>query len=120
MIGRRDRRQERDVDLHRVRLLTRPRCAAAIRAMWPCSASAMNGSAISMATKIARIFGTNTSVISWIWVSAWNSEIATPTASPISISGLDTSTSVKIASRATSSTSGPVISRSPPSFRGER
>ena len=42
----------------------------------------MNGSAISMATKIARIFGTNTKVISWIWVSAWNSEMATPTDQP--------------------------------------
>ena len=87
--------------------------------MCPCNASAMNGSAISMATKIARIFGTNTSVISWIWVSAWNSEMATPTARPISISGLDTITSVRMASRATSSTSGPDIdTRSPLSFRG--
>ena len=37
---------------------------AASRAMWLCRRSAMNGSAISMAMKIARIFGTNTSVIS--------------------------------------------------------
>ena len=35
--------------------------------------------------KIARIFGTKASVISWICVSAWNSEMATPTASPTSI-----------------------------------
>ena len=69
----------------------------------------MNGSATSMATKIARIFGTNTSVISWICVSAWNSEMTTPTTSPTSISGAETSTSVMMASRATSRTSGPVI-----------
>src|SRR3954470_1432789 len=69
----------------------------------------MNGRASSMATKIARIFGTKTSVISWICVSAWNSEIATPTTRPISISGLETITSVTMASRATSITSGPVI-----------
>src|ERR1044071_8720282 len=82
---------------------------AAIRAIWACKTSPMNGSAISIATKIARIFGTNTRVISWICVSAWNSEITTPTASPTSISGLDTITSVQIASRATSSTSEPFI-----------
>ena len=81
--------------------------------MWLCNTSAMNGSASSMATKIARIFGTNTSVISWIWVSAWNSEMATPTTSPTSISGLATSTSVMIESRATSSTSGPVMHSRP-------
>ena len=55
---------------------------AAIRIICACSVSAMNGSAISSATKIARIFGTKTSVISWICVSAWNSEMATPTARP--------------------------------------
>src|SRR5262249_37772501 len=82
---------------------------AASRITWPCKRSAMNGSASSMAMKIARIFGTKTSVISWICVSAWNSEITTPTMSPINISGLATSTSVMIASRATSSTSGPVM-----------
>ncbi len=69
----------------------------------------MNGSATSIATKIARIFGTNTSVISWICVSAWKSEMTTPTISPISISGLATSTSVSTASRATSRTSAPDI-----------
>src|SRR5215470_16840004 len=71
----------------------------------------MNGSASSMATKIARILGTKASVISWIWVSAWNSEMTTPTMSPISISGLATITSVMIASRPTSSTSGPVMTQ---------
>src|SRR3954469_3663405 len=69
----------------------------------------MNGRASSMATKIARIFGTKTSVISWICVSAWNSEITTPTTRPTIISGLETRTNVMIASRATSSTSGPVM-----------
>src|SRR3981189_1244596 len=69
----------------------------------------MNGRASSMATKIARIFGTKTSVISWICVSAWNSDIPAPTPRPTIISGLDTTTNVMIASRATSSTSGPVM-----------
>src|SRR6266545_5141812 len=85
---------------------------AASLTMWPCRWSAMNGSAISMATKIARILGTKASVISWIWVRAWNSEMMTPTMSPISNSGLETITSVRIASRATSSTSDPVIAQS--------
>ena len=35
-----------------------------IRIMWPCSASAMNGSASSRVTKIANIFGTKISVCS--------------------------------------------------------
>ncbi len=55
---------------------------ATMRVTWACIASAMNGNAISMATKMARIFGTKTSVISWICVSAWNSEMATPTSEP--------------------------------------
>src|SRR6185437_12331672 len=69
----------------------------------------MNGSAKSIAMKIARIFGTNTKVCSWICVSACNSEITRPTTRPTSISGLAISTSVMIASRPTSTTSGPVI-----------
>src|ERR1700692_3051901 len=69
----------------------------------------MNGSATSMARKIARIFGTKTSVVSWICVSACNSETATPTINPTSMSGAATIMSVTIASRATSMTSGPVI-----------
>src|SRR5476649_1765812 len=70
----------------------------------------MNGSASSRVTKIARIFGTNTSVCSWIWVSAWNSDTTTPTTRPTIISGDDTTTMVQIASRATSRVSAPVIS----------
>jgi hypothetical protein len=69
----------------------------------------MNGSTSSKVMKIARIFGTNTRVISWICVSAWNSEMTTPTARPTSISGAATNTSVTIASRETSRTSGPVM-----------
>ncbi len=74
-----------------------------------CRASAMNGSAMSMARKIARIFGTKTSVVSWICVSACSSDMATPTTRPTSIKGAETRTSVSIASRATSMTSDPVI-----------
>src|SRR5258708_11316406 len=81
-----------------------------IRVMWLCSESAMNGSANSSVTKIARIFGTNTSVCSWICVSAWNSDPTTPTTRPTTISGDDTTTMVQIASRATSRVSAPVIS----------
>src|SRR5258708_13145991 len=83
-----------------------------IRIMWLCSESAMNGSANSSVTKIARIFGTNTSVCSWICVSAWNSDTTTPTTRPTTISGDDTTTMVQIASRATSRVSAPVISLS--------
>src|SRR3954470_15119065 len=69
----------------------------------------MKGSANSMVTNMARIFGTNTSVCSWIWVSACTSETATPTTRPTTIIGDDTSTMVQIASRATSRVSAPVI-----------
>src|ERR1700691_5368913 len=82
---------------------------AVIRRKLLCSTSAMNGSAISMARKIARIFGTKTRVVSWICVSACKSETATPTINPTSIKGAATSNSVTIASRASSNTSGPVI-----------
>src|SRR6476661_5438262 len=70
----------------------------------------MNGNASNNVTKIARIFGTKISVCSWIWVSAWNSDTTTPTTSPITIRGDDTTTMVQIASRATSRVSAPVIS----------
>src|SRR5579864_7833327 len=73
----------------------------------------MNGNASSSVTKIARIFGTNTRVCSWICVSAWNSDTTTPTTRPTTISGDDTTTMVQIASRATSRVSAPVISSIP-------
>src|ERR1700749_1266225 len=69
----------------------------------------MNGSASNNVTKIASIFGTKISVCSWIWVSAWNSDTTTPTTSPTTISGEDTTTMVQMASRATSRVSAPVI-----------
>src|ERR1700751_3787876 len=69
----------------------------------------MNGSANRSVTKIARIFGTNTSVCSWICVSAWNSDTTTPTTRPTTIKGEETTTMVQIASRATSRVSAPVI-----------
>src|ERR1700751_3596268 len=80
-----------------------------IRIMWACSESAMNGKASNRVTKIARIFGTKISVCSWICVSAWNSDTTTPTTSPTTIKGDDTTTIVQIASRATSRVSAPVI-----------
>src|ERR1700744_4191057 len=73
----------------------------------------MNGRANISVTKIARIFGTNTRVCSWICVSAWNSDTTTPTTRPTTISGDDTTTMVQIASRATSRVSAPVISSTP-------
>src|SRR5580700_3582649 len=94
-------------------------CAASLRKLL-CKASAMNGSATSIATKIAMIFGTKTRVVSWICVSACNSETATPTISPTSISGEATSNSVSIASRATSITSGPVMLSPNLNFRRHR
>src|ERR1700688_48849 len=94
-------------------------CAASLRKLL-CKASAMNGSATSMAIKIARIFGTKTRVVSWICVSACNSEMATPTTSPTSISGAATISRVSIASRATSITSGPVMLSPNLNFRRHR
>src|SRR5579863_170073 len=88
-----------------------------IRIIWLCSASAINGSVKISVTKIARIFGTKISVCSWIWVSAWNSDTTTPTTSPTTISGEDTTTMVQIASRATSRVSAPVIEHSYPHVR---
>ena len=41
-----------------------------IRIICPCSESAMNGNASNRVTKIAKIFGTNTRVCSWICVNA--------------------------------------------------
>src|SRR6185437_4873886 len=73
----------------------------------------MKGKASSKVTKIASIFGTNTRVCSWIWVSAWNSDTTTPTTRPTTISGDDTTTMVQIASRATSRVSAPVIASLP-------
>src|SRR6202044_481828 len=93
--------------------------AASLRKLL-CKASAMNGSATSMAMKIARIFGTKTRVVSWICVSACNSEMATPTTSPTSISGDATNNKVSIASRATSITSGPVMLSPDLNFRRPR
>src|SRR6202163_1405164 len=95
-----------------------------IRIIWLCSESAIKGSASSRVTKIARIFGTNTSVCSWIWVSAWNSDTTTPTTRPTTMSGDDTTMMVQIASRATSRVSAPVIATLSvslvSSFRGAR
>src|SRR5678816_40888 len=82
---------------------------AAIRSISAWSFSAMNGKAISNDRKMARIFGTKAMVISWICVSACRREMATPTASPTSITGLETTISVMMASRDTSRTSGPVM-----------
>src|ERR1700675_1612757 len=108
--GGSERGQQRDIDAHDLPIMHQPPMIRDdIRIMWLCSASAMNGSASISVTKIARIFGTNTSVCSWIWVSAWNSDTTTPTTRPTTISGDDTTTMVQIASRATSRVSAPVI-----------
>src|ERR1700675_1544246 len=102
--------KQRDIDAHDLPIMHQPPMIRDdIRIMWLCSASAMNGSASISVTKIARIFGTNTSVCSWIWVSAWNSDTTTPTTRPTTISGDETITMVQIASRATSRVSAPVM-----------
>jgi len=41
--------------------------------------SASHGAEIAKVKNTAMIFGTKVSVISWIWVTDWNSEINTPT-----------------------------------------
>src|SRR4029079_18555753 len=102
-------RQQGDVDAHSSTMHQPPMIRDDIRIMWPCIESAMNGKASNSVTKIARIFGTKISVCSWICVSAWNNDTTTPTTSPITISGDDTTTMVQIASRATSRVSAPVI-----------
>lgn len=41
--------------------------------------SVIHGAETAKVKNTAMIFGTKVSVISWIWVTAWNSEINTPT-----------------------------------------
>ncbi len=65
-----------------------------------------------MAKKIERIFGTNTSVCSWICVSVCSSDTTRPTTSPTSIGPAATSTVTQIASRPRSRTSAPFMARS--------
>src|SRR6201989_191232 len=76
----------------------------------------MNGRAISMVMKMAMIFGTKTSVCSWIWVSAWNSAKRMPTTRPTAIIGAATRIITQMPSRAMSRTwapfmSGPLLDR---------
>src|SRR4051794_27031977 len=51
---------------------------------------------ISSAIATAITFGTNDSVGSWIWVAAWNNEIAKPTSSAVSSMGAATLAAVVI------------------------
>ena len=62
------------------------RCATSV--INPAIAEPAKGRAISSTRKIAMIFGTKTSVISWICVSACNSPITTPTTSAVSMAGV--------------------------------
>src|SRR5262245_56652861 len=67
------------------------------------------GSAIRSTRKIARIFGTKTSVISWTWLSAWSRPMVTPTMSAVSMPGAASTSSSQMDSRAKSMVSAPVI-----------
>src|SRR5258706_4091745 len=69
------------------------------------SADSMNGSRTRSDTNITTILGTKVSVVSLIWVRAWNTEIRRPTARLISIRGPETWSSTRIASRASSTVS---------------
>src|SRR5689334_20322805 len=68
------------------------------------------GSAIRRTKKIARILGTKTRVISWIWVSACSRPMATPTTSAVSMPGAASIRRTQMDSRAKSMVSAPVIS----------
>src|SRR5215469_13973077 len=76
------------------------RCATSV--INPLSAAPAKGSEMSSTTKIAMIFGTKTSVISWICVSAWSRPIARPTTSDVSMTGVMTSSSTIMDARAKS------------------
>src|SRR6185312_11716126 len=69
----------------------------------------MNGSSSTPPMNMAAIFGTNTSVISWICVSACRKPMVRPTTSAIASSGPATSTVVHSPSRMISMTSASVI-----------
>ena len=60
----------------------------------------MTTTMVTMAMKMAMIFGTKTRVISWICVRAWKSAIVMPTASPVIMIGADIASISQIASRA--------------------
>src|SRR5262245_11374426 len=75
----------------------------------PARVAPISGRKISRAAKITRIFGTNTSVISWIWVSAWKKAMTRPTTSPAIIAGAHMMTVVQRASRPKSRTSRPFM-----------
>jgi hypothetical protein len=64
ILGPRLRGDERDWLAHGDGRLQLPVMRAVMRRKFECSVSAMNGNAIKSVTKIARIFGTNTSVAS--------------------------------------------------------
>ena len=49
--------------------------------------ASMNGMKMIIVMNRTISFGTKVSVISWIWVIAWSSEMATPTTRPIAIGG---------------------------------
>src|SRR4051812_13457869 len=69
------------------------------------SADSMNGSRTRSDTNITTILGTKVSVASWIWVTAWMSEMIRPTTRLISIRGPETWSSTRIPSRASSTVS---------------
>ena len=73
----------------------------------------MKGAVRAMTTKITMIFGTKVSVISWIWVSAWNSAMTMPTTMAAPTAGPEATMTVQIAdwtmSRASRLVHGSVI-----------
>src|SRR5262245_58000366 len=69
----------------------------------------MNGSIRTLPTATATIFGTKTSVLSWICVSAWRKPIPRPTISAIAKAGPEISSAVHIPSRVISMMSASVM-----------
>src|SRR6185437_1523229 len=83
------------------------RCA--ISTMRPFIAEPAKGRVMSRTTKIATIFGTKTSVISWICVSACSRPMPRPTTSAVIIAGAMTSSSTRMEERAKSMESDAVM-----------
>ena len=61
--------------------------------IWP----PMKGPVKATTSRIATIFGTKVSVISWIWVSAWTSAMPTPTSMAAATAGPEAVSTVQIA-----------------------
>ncbi len=79
-----------------------PSACCMIRSVKSVSVWSMKGASSSIAMKTTMIFGTKVKVTSWIWVSAWNSEMTRPISSAMIMSGAPSFSVTMTASRPTS------------------